>query len=293
MLTRGGQSMCYLPESPTNTKTILFRQGWYSEREKSIMVNRVLRDDPAKGLTALKEPARWQDIKKTWGDKSLWGLYLIGLVGYVAASPVQAYLSLIMREWKFSSLETNMLNVPSAVLQIVTMLVLAKSSEYFNERTWHCFAGEFWILPLHVALLTLPDGGREWGRYSIITLVAGYPYFHPIVSAWISENTFDVKKRAIAAATYNVIVQVGSLVSSQIYRSYDAPYYKQGNAVLISFCALSLAVFVAQRFYLVRLNGKKEEQWRQMSTEQQAEYQNDLAARGREGNRRLDFRFAY
>lgn len=47
------------------------------------------------------------------------------------------------------------------------------------------------------------------------------PYFHPIVSAWISENTFDVKKRAITAATYNVIVQVGSLISSQIYRKYD------------------------------------------------------------------------
>ena len=41
------------------------------------------------------------------------------------------------------------------------------------------------------------------------------PYFHPIVSAWISENTFDVQKRAITAATYNVIVQVGSVISSR------------------------------------------------------------------------------
>lgn len=41
------------------------------------------------------------------------------------------------------------------------------------------------------------------------------PYFHPIVSAWISENSFDVKKRAISAATYNVIVQMGSVISSR------------------------------------------------------------------------------
>jgi hypothetical protein len=41
------------------------------------------------------------------------------------------------------------------------------------------------------------------------------PYFHPIVSAWISENSFDVKKRAITAATYNVIVQIGSVISSR------------------------------------------------------------------------------
>lgn len=119
------------------------------------------------------------------------------------------------------------------------------------------------------------------------------PYFHPIVSAWISENTFDVKKRAITAATYNVIVQVGSLIGSQIYRAYDAPYYKQGNTVLISICALSLVAFVAQRQYLIVLNKRKERVWEQMTAEEKAAYQNDSAAREKDGNKRLDFRFKY
>lgn len=119
------------------------------------------------------------------------------------------------------------------------------------------------------------------------------PYFHPIVSAWISENTFDVKKRAITAATYNVIVQVGSLIGSQIYRKYDAPYYKQGNKVLISICALSLVTFVAQRQCLIILNKRKEKIWKQMTIEEKAAYQGDSAARKQDGNKRLDFRFKY
>lgn len=173
------------------------------------MINRILRDDPAKGLTDIKEPITLKDVKAAWSDKSLWGLYLVGLVAYVPATPVQAYLTLTLkRVGKFSTLASNLLTAPSAALQIVTMLGLAYSSEYFNERAFHCLFGELWCLPLFTALLALPDGGREWGRYSIITLISGYPYFHPIVSSWISENTFDVKKRAIAAATYNVIVQV-------------------------------------------------------------------------------------
>ena len=53
------------------------------------------------------------------------------------------------------------------------------------------------------------------------------PYFHPIVSAWISENSFDVKKRAITAATYNVIVQIGSVISSR--KSYSSHSYQQLN----------------------------------------------------------------
>lgn len=257
------------------------------------MTNRILRDDPAKGLTALKEPATLKDIKAAWCDKSLWGLYFIGLVAYIPATPVSGYLTLTFRSLGFSRFNTNMLSIPSAVLQIITMLGLAYSSEHFNERTLHCFFGEFWAMPLLIALINLPDGGREWTRYSLVTLVSGYPYFHPIVTAWISENTFDVKKRAIAAATYNVIVQMGSAVGGQIYRSYDYPYYKQGNKVLISICALSLVAFLCQRQFLVYLNKKKKEQWDQLTEEEKFAYQNDVAAREVDGNKRWDFQFAY
>jgi hypothetical protein len=124
-------------------------------------------------------------------------------------------------------------------------------------------------------------------------MISGYPYFHPIVSSWISENTFDVKKRAITAATYNVIVQVGSVISSQIYRADDSPYYYRGNKVLISICVLSLVVFVAQREFLRYLNRQKERKWSAMSAEEKVLYQSDQEAREKEGNKRLDFRFKY
>lgn len=119
------------------------------------------------------------------------------------------------------------------------------------------------------------------------------PYFHPIVSSWISENTFDVKKRAITIATYNVIVQIGSLIGSQIYRSWDAPYYKHGNAVCLAICVLALIVLGSQRLVLMRMNKKKEQIWQTMSADEKATYQNDKAARELDGNKRLDFRFVY
>ncbi|KAJ4993661.1 MFS transporter [Stagonosporopsis vannaccii] len=285
-------SYLYLPASPTDTKNVLWPKGYYTEREEVIMVNRILRDDPAKGLTAIKEPAGLKDIWEAWKDPAMWGLYFIGLIAYIPASPVQGYLTLTLKRLGFSTFNSNMLTVPSAVLQIITMLTLAYSSDYFNERTLHILFGEFWIMPLLIALLTLPDGGREWGRFTLITLISGYPYFHPLVSSWISENTFDVKKRAITAATYNVIVQIGSLISSQIYRKWDGPYYKTGNKVLVSICALSCVVMVLQRQMLVRLNKKKEAQWSQLTSEEKAAYQADVVARQAEGNKRLDFRFA-
>ncbi|KKK20444.1 MFS transporter [Aspergillus rambellii] len=283
----------YLPSSPTNTKSIIYPRAWYSEREEVIMVNRLLRDDPSKGLTGIHEAATVRDVIDAWSDKSMWGLYLIGLIAYIPQTPVQAYLSLTLKRLGFSTFDSNMLSIPSAVLQIILMIALSKSSEYFEERTFHCLFGEFWSLPLLAALLAIPAQGYNWPRFAITTLISGYPYFHPIVSAWISENTFDVKKRAITAATYNVIVQVGAVISSQIYRSDDAPYYYRGNKVLISVCALAIVVFVIQRELLRHLNRQKERKWEAMSQEERMVYQSDLAEREKEGNKRLDFRFKY
>ncbi|KAH6654511.1 major facilitator superfamily domain-containing protein [Truncatella angustata] len=291
-LILGVVSILYLPLSPTQTTSVLCRTPWFTEKEEIIMINRILRDDPAKGLTAVKEPATWKDIKEAWSDKSMWGLYFVGLVAYIPATPIQAYLTLTLKRIGFTTFASNMLTAPSAGLQIITMLALAWSSNYFNERAFHCFIGEFWLLPILTALLTIPDGGRDWARFSLITLASGYPYFHPLVSSWLSENSFDVKKRAITAATYNVIVQIGSLIGSQIYRSWDAPYYKTGNKVCISICALSLVTFIAQRQYLDYLNKQKEKTWSQMSLEDQVAYQQDQEAREKDGNKRLDFRFA-
>ncbi|KAI4801380.1 putative MFS transporter [Aureobasidium sp. EXF-8845] len=283
----------YLPYSPTRTKGALWRKGWFNEREEIILVNRILRDDPAKGLTAIQEPATMRDIINTWKDSSTWGLYLVGLVAYIPAAPISGYLSLTLKRLGFSTFNSNMLTIPAAVLQIILMLGLAYSSNHFLERTWHCIFGEFFIMPLLIALIALPAGGYNWGRFSISTLISGYPYFHPIVVAWISENTFDVKKRAISAATYNVIVQVGSVVSSQIYRKDDAPYYYRANKVLVAICALSLITFVAQREYLRHLNRRKEREWSAMTKEEQLAYVSDQAEREKDGNKRLDFRFQY
>ena len=107
----------------------------------------------------------------------MWGLYFIGLVAYIPASPVQGYLSLTLKKIGFSIFDSNMLSIPSAALQIFLMLALAKSSEFFGERTWHCFIGELWCMPLLIALLGLPNHGRLWGRFALTTMISGCKSF--------------------------------------------------------------------------------------------------------------------
>jgi hypothetical protein len=120
-------------------------------------------------------------------------------IAYIPQTPVQSYLSLTLRRLNFSVFDSNMLSIPSAVLQIVLMLTLAKSSEYFNERTFHCFIGEFWSLPLLAALLALPARGHAWGRFSLTTMISGCKLHHFIapIASGSSRSGVRVDLRAI------------------------------------------------------------------------------------------------
>jgi MFS family permease len=117
-------SFLYLPAAPTSTTNVLWRQPWYTEREEMIMVNRILRDDPAKGLTALKEPATFKDIRAAWSDRSMWGLYFIGLVAYSKSLSYQMHMRhTLIRTPTFSSRLSGpgLLNSDSQTTQILDL----------------------------------------------------------------------------------------------------------------------------------------------------------------------------
>lgn len=49
----GIASFFLMPASAVQTKTWFRPKGWFTDRDLSIVVNRVLRDDPSKGITLL------------------------------------------------------------------------------------------------------------------------------------------------------------------------------------------------------------------------------------------------
>lgn len=56
----GALSWFYLPPSPTQTASwFRGKDGWFTEREEVIMVNRVLRDDPGKVRFGALYKERW------------------------------------------------------------------------------------------------------------------------------------------------------------------------------------------------------------------------------------------
>jgi len=86
----------YLPPSPTQTASwFRGKNGWFSEREEHIMVNRVLRDDPSKGSMhnrqGLSAAMFWQCLT----DYHMWPVYLLGLSWLLRKSPKEDSLGVL------------------------------------------------------------------------------------------------------------------------------------------------------------------------------------------------------
>lgn len=109
----GGLSFLFMPASAVQTKSWWAPNGWFTDREVSIMVNRVLRDDPAKGdmhnRQAITPRRLWEVLK----EYDLWPMYALGMVCFIPTSPVAAYMTLTLRTLGFDSFTTNLMTIPS------------------------------------------------------------------------------------------------------------------------------------------------------------------------------------
>ncbi|OKL60501.1 hypothetical protein UA08_04331 [Talaromyces atroroseus] len=305
-LSVGIASFFLMPASAVQTKTWFRPKGWFTDRELGIVVNRVLRDDPSKGdmhnRMAITPKRLWRSLT----DFDLWPIYALGLIAYIPQAPVSYYMTLSLRHLGFNSFQTNLLTIPSTVGFIIMLLTLTWFSERLRERTFVAIFQPIWTLPCVIALRFWPGSLKEpWGTYALMTVLLSYPYCHAIlvcVAAFpfpfdrlLTANLqgMDIEKlgiRANALGVGSLMVQVGGVISANIYRSDDAPLYHRGNTVLIIINILVIILFVLTKLYYVSRNRWKAKKWAALTEEERIDYMENTTD---QGNKRLDFIFAH
>ena len=208
----------WMPASPTQTKGgFRGKNGWFSEHEEKIMVNRVLRDDPSKGTMHNRQAITPKLFWETLCDYDMWPIYLLGLVLMIPNTPATQYITLQLRSLKFDPFEASLLTIPAYVIFIINLLFFTWLTERLNRRLVFGAFSELWMMALLIALETLPDHASTWGRYVILILLIGAPYIHAPVVAITSRNAGSVRTRAVASALYNMAVQASNIIANNVW----------------------------------------------------------------------------
>lgn len=231
-----------MPPSPTQTASwFRGRDGWFTEREEKIMVNRVLRDDPAKGGMHNRQGLTLSLLWEALCDYDLWPIYLLGITWNIPSTPITAYLTLNLKSLGFDTFKTNLLTIPAYVLFLIQLLWWTWVSEKINNRFMIVLVNMIWCFPLILALELMPAGASPWAWYACSALLVASPYIHAIIGEYTlpaacrlldslgssilthaslvaitSRNAGSVRTRTVGSALYNMTVQAGSIISSNV-----------------------------------------------------------------------------
>ncbi|KAI1207852.1 MFS general substrate transporter [Annulohypoxylon truncatum] len=291
-LTVGLFSFGLMPPGPCQTANwFRGKNGWFTPREETVIVNRVLREDPSKSDMHNRQPITPRLLWKCLKDFDLWPLYILGLTFQIPSTPEQQYLTLSLRQMNFNTLMSNLLSIPWTALHIITMLALTYTAEILKELTFVALIGQIWILPFLIYLNVADTAtASRWVIWTVTTLLLAYPNAHPIQVGWNSRNSNTVRARTVSAACYNMFCQAGGIISSNLYRADDAPLYRRGNRQLLAILIMNIVLYCLTKVYYVLRNRYRDTKWNAMTDDEKFHY---MSTTTDEGNKRLDFRFQH
>lgn len=258
-LVIGIASYFMMPASAVETRKWYRKNGWYTERQEEILVNKVLRDDPNKGDMNNRQPVSLKELIKAFFDYDLVPIYLVRLLTDLSSTPVSAYMALILRHLGFSPIVTNLLTIPQNVLSIITLMTISWFSKRINDRTLAFSILPIWTVSCLIVLRFWSKAQVDiWGTYALLIILLGAPANGPLSITRSSSNSNSVRNRAVSSAVVNMFAMI---IGSNIYRDDDKPLYKRGNVDLIGIAFGSLSMIFIARFYYIwrnKSNKKKE-----------------------------------
>ncbi|GAA5822225.1 hypothetical protein JCM3770_005857 [Rhodotorula araucariae] len=288
-LVIGVVSFFMLAPGPSQTKARWRPNGFFTDREVKVIVNKVVRDDPTKASMHNRQALTLKLLWKALRDFDMWPMYLIGLTFGIPGYPIKNYFQLAMKDLGFSTVMANLLSVPNTVFSVVNLVLLTCLSEIINNRAFVCSLENWWFIAPYAALVGL-DKIDPWEYFALATVLLSFPYAHATQVSWLSRNSGSVRTRTVSASVYNMAVQVSSIIGANLYQANDKPRYYKANKAILAIVAFNLVVVYPGTFFYYRSrNAWKAEQWNAMTTEEKAHY---LTTTTDEGCKRLDFVFA-
>lgn len=160
----------YLPHSPARPKSFIGKSyNIFTDREATILITRVINNDPTKSLRNRK-PVLPSHVLETFMDWRLYGHIVTALLSMVMIAPMNTYAPSIIKDLGFTTLQANGLNSVGSACALVFSISLAFSSDSFHERGLHIAGGFLWGAAGLLWLALAPQKVGKWVLYGTLVI---------------------------------------------------------------------------------------------------------------------------
>ncbi|KAH6983584.1 major facilitator superfamily domain-containing protein [Ilyonectria sp. MPI-CAGE-AT-0026] len=235
------------PGAPSEGVSLLCIK-YFTERERTILHQRILLDDPTK-LKRRKNvsPREMLDAVANW---RIYPHLVMALLGLAPGNALGSYSPTIVNNYGFGRLESNAFASIGRWVQLLLNPIWGYMADRTGRRGYVVLAGLtlWWTFTLTSRLLVFSnDRDAKFGVLSVALAVVAI--WHPINGSWLSLNCRSAGERNVTMALYIMSSNLAGIIGGQIFREKDSPLYLAGWTVsvsLISVAVLCCLIAIAQ-----------------------------------------------
>ncbi|KAK5118704.1 hypothetical protein LTR85_007910 [Meristemomyces frigidus] len=240
--------LLFMPDLPSSARFL-------TEREKVVAVERVAVNRQGVKNTTFKTYQMIQALK----DPKTWILFFMAIAAQIPNAAQSSFTSLILEGFGFGVLQTQYMQIPGNVIQILSLLLSGWiSSRYPNMRCIVMLIGNLICVAAGAALVALSTD-QKWGRLVALWLCSFQSVGFAMSLTMISSNIAGYTKKQFTGAVLFVGYCVGNAIGPQTFRASEAPKYPSAYiAILVGYSAKT-ALVVVLYLYMWTANKRRDQ----------------------------------
>jgi len=239
----GLQALWLLPDHPHNT-------WWFTPAEQRLARVRLAEDTGEADEDGVNDTA-WRGLKLALQDPKVYIFALFCFTEILGLGFINFFPTLV-GTMGFSTTITLLLATPPWILATIICIINARHADMTGERFWHITVW-LWVVIVGyiIAQATMSVGGRY---VSLFLLASGYVGTSMIL-VWVSNSIpRPPSKRAASLGIVNGFGNLGSLVSSFVWKVEWSPQYRPSMIIGICSLLVSMSLAIVIRTMLAREN---------------------------------------
>ncbi|GME64851.1 putative alternative sulfate transporter protein [Neofusicoccum parvum] len=249
----GAIYMAFYPKSRDDPVPFT-RLIYFNEREKHIIAQRVILDDPSK-INGTRKTISMKELGWALSD---WTLYPHCLLTICALAPSSTYSSYGPKQiisFGYEKLQSNALYSIGLWIQLFTSIGFSYWADKLKKRGIPVATALslWWGFNLGALIVRRSDNHGE--RLAMMIMALAFSnIWHPLNSSWLAINARSPADRSIKMACIVMSANLAGIVGNQIFQPSDSPVYTTGRTVNVILCAVALFFCLCQNVLYRALN---------------------------------------
>ncbi|KAI0480887.1 MFS general substrate transporter [Xylariaceae sp. FL0804] len=227
--------------------------------ERAVAVDRVAANRAGVKNRHFKRYQMWQCFR----DPKTWILFVMSVAAQIPNAANTSFTSIILETFGFTTLQTQYMQIPGSVIQIVSLLVSGWiSSRWPNMRCLTMLVCNLICVACAAVLVGLPAGSdgteHKWGRLVALWLTSVVSVGFSMSLTMVSSNIAGYTKKQLTGAILFIGYCVGNIIGPQTFIESEAPLYTSAYVALLIGYTIKTVMVVVLWVYMWMVNKKRD-----------------------------------